>query len=163
MEANNYQAEYCTNCGANMKPYRVRLTPMMVHALVKFRQAVMEKGENCIHLVVDLKGKSYKLTRHEWNNFTRERFLALCAKVKDKPGYWLLTHRGASFLNGQETVPDWVLVFRNKIIDRSENEVLVRDVIGTIPYMETKGDVEYEEPIPVSAIHFDENGQGSLI
>lgn len=134
----------CPHCGAEMNPYKVHLTPMMIHALVKFRQAVMEKGENSVHLLNDMKGKPFELTRHEWNNFTRQRFLALAVKDKNNSGHWILTRRGAEFLNGLTAVPKYVLVLRNRIVERSPELVYVKDIMkADIPYMENIHDIEY--------------------
>jgi len=154
---------YCPHCGAPMRPYRVKITPMMVHAIVKFREAVIDHNRNSIHILKDMKGKPYELTRHEWNNFTKQRFLGLAVRVKGESGYWLLTKRGAAFLNGQEEVPAYVVIFRNKIIERSEWKQSVKDVIGSTPYLEQKGDIQYGEPREIPEAKFDEAGQGMLI
>ncbi len=143
------EKQFCPTCGHCISPYKVTLTPMMVNALIKFRQAVIDKGENKVHLLKDLKGKSYELTRHEWNNFSRQRFLGLAVKVENEPGYWLLTRRGAEFLNGISDCPDHVWIEKNSIIGRSEDRVFVGDVIKYTPYMETKRDIEYGWPTPV--------------
>jgi hypothetical protein len=155
------EKKFCPTCGSCLSPYKVTITQMMVDALIKFRMAVIDKGENSVHLLKDMKGKSYELTRHEWNNFSRERFLAFAVKVEDKSGYWLLTKRGADFLNGELAVPYFVWIFNNKIIERSEKKVYVKDILGTTPYMETKSDIEYG--IPESAKEYlQEPGQVKL-
>lgn len=146
-----------------MRPYRVKVTPMMVHALVKFREAVIDHNRNSIHLLKDMKGKSYELTRHEWNNFTRQRFLGLAVKVKSEPGHWLLTKRGAAFLNGEEAIPAYVFIFRNKIVERSEWTQTVSQVIGSTPYLEQKADIQYGEPTEISEPKFTKEGQGLLV
>lgn len=124
---------------------------MLVNALIKFRQAVIDKGENRVHLLKDMKNRDYELTRHEWNNFSRQRFLGLAVKVENDPGYWLLTKRGANFLNGLIDIPKYVWVKKNQITERSEERVTVGDVIKGVPYMETKSTIEYRsEPLPVN-------------
>lgn len=154
-KTNQNQKQYCPTCGHCISPYKVSVTPMMVHALIKFRQAVIDKGENSVHLLKDFKGKPYELTRHEWNNFSRQRFLGLAVKVENNPGYWLLTRRGAEFLNGITDIPAHVWIEKDKIIDRSETRVYVVDVIKSTPYLETKNDIEYRwpnvsEPLPTA-------------
>lgn len=133
----------CPHCGASLKKYWHKLTPILVHALVKFKQAVIDKGENHIHLLNDLKGKPYELTRHEWNNFTKLRFHGLAVK-SEQSGYWLLTKRGNQFLLGNLEVPSEVLTFRNRVEAKSERLVKVGDVIGTNPYVEDLLDLQYE-------------------
>ena len=139
----------CPCCGHTINAYVVKVTPMIVRALVKFRQAVNDKGVNSVHLLKDMKNKPYELTRHEWNNFTRQRFLALAVKDKGKPGYWLLTRIGNGFLNGTIAIHNEVAIEENRIVRRSPEMVFVKDVIGTTPYMEKKEDIEYIDlPFP---------------
>lgn len=144
----NEEIKICEHCGQKIREYRVGVTPMLIKTLVKFRSAVVEKGENSVHLLKDFEGKSYELTRHEWNNFTRLRFLGLSAKVKGESGYWLLTKRGADFINGKVSIPKEVWIRNNKISDRSDNMVYVRDVIGSTPYMERLQDIVYRSYEP---------------
>lgn len=136
----------CPYCGASLKKFWHRLTPLNVHALVKFYGAVCKKGKNEIHLLKDLQGTEFELTRHEWNNFTKLRFHALAVKVKNKSGYWLITKRGADFLKGKQSVPKRVQTFRNKVTDHDLDLINVRQVIGSVPYTEEGFDFDIYEP-----------------
>ena len=133
----------CSHCGASLKKYWHKLTPTLVHSLIKFKAAVVEKGENHVHLLEDMKSPATKLTPHEWNNFTKLRFHGLAVKSKQS-GYWLLTRRGNQFLHGQIVVPDKVLTFRNRVEGRSGTLVGIKEVIGSEPYVETLLDTAYE-------------------
>lgn len=135
--------QVCEHCGSTISPYKVHVTEMMVRALIKFRQAVNDKGVNSVHLVNDMENKPYALNRFEWNNFTRLRFLGLAVKDDDNKSHWLLTHRGVAFLGGRQAIPEYVTVLHNRIIDRSENLIFVKDVIGSTPYLEKIDDIEY--------------------
>jgi len=141
---NNQEESHCSECGAKLQSYKVGLTPILVRALIKFKRAIIDKGENEVHLLKDMKGKPYELTRHEWNNFTRQRFHALAVKTKDKTGYWLLTRKGNQFLMGQIEVSKYVKVYRNKVVSHSEEQVSVHDVLKSTPYLEQKDDIEYD-------------------
>lgn len=157
---------YCPHCGAKMKKYWHKLTPILVSALVKFRGAVTAKGENSVHLKDDMDGTDYELTRHERSNWTKLRFHGLVAKVKNKDGshyrgHWLITKRGSDFLNGRIQIPAKVLTFRNQVINHDDHMVNVKDVIGSTPYVEDLDDIEYEIAPPT--IEFDEKGQGMLV
>jgi len=138
----------CSACGANLGAYWVTLTPGIIRALIKFRQALAAKQINKIHLLDDMVDREYELTPHEWNNFSRLRFHALVAKFKEngehEAGYWLLTSRGAAFLRGEADIPVKVKVFRNHVVDHSEERVFIKDVIGSTPYFETIDDIQYE-------------------
>lgn len=140
---NKEEIKVCEHCGQKIREYRVTITPMMVRTLVKFRMAVMSKGKNEVHILDDMKDKDFELTRHEWNNFSRLRFHALVAKVKDESGYWLMTKRGADFLNGKVEIPKSVWVNNNKVVDHDEILVKVKDVINDLPYMEQFEDIVY--------------------
>lgn len=142
------EIELCDTCGAKMMAYWVPLKPGLVRALVKFRRAVAHHGRNSIHLLKDMSGTPFELTRHEWNNFSRLRFHGMAVKAselgKAKSGYWLLTKKGNAFLNGEITVPARVKIFRNRIIERSDEEVNIAGVMGETPYFEKIDDIEYE-------------------
>lgn len=143
----------CPHCNASMKQYWHRLTPLLVSVLIKFRNAVSDKGVNEIHVPKEL-----PLSTTEYNNFQKLRFHGLVAKVRisgvHKSGYWLLTHRGSEFLKGTIEIPAKVLTFRNEVIDRSERLVGVKGVLGSAPFLETIETIEYK---------FGDNGQGAFI
>lgn len=139
--------EYCPHCGASLKSYWHRLSPILIYALIKFKKGVLTKGENKIHLIKDLQDEN-KLKPYEWKNWTKLRFHGLVAKykIKDKweRGYWLLTKRGNDFLNGRIEIPNKVRTFRNKIIERGYNIVNIKDVIDSVPFNETIDSLEYD-------------------
>lgn len=147
---NKPEIKTCEHCGAKLRQYKVPLTQGVVRALIKFRATVYAKQRNEIHLLDDMRGTPNELTPHEWNNFSRLRFHGMVAKYKEnglhKSGYWLITKRGADFLNGRETVPQSVTVFRNKVVDHAIDEVSIGDVMRdeTVPYFEHREDIIYE-------------------
>lgn len=140
----------CPHCGASMKQYWHKVTPGIVSALGKFRMAVINKGENRIHLIQDMKGKSFELAPYEWKNWTKVRFNGLVAKYRQngvwERGYWLLTKRGNDFLTGKIDIPDRVLTFRNQVIDHGSERVSVHDVVHQLdlPYFEELGDIQWQ-------------------
>lgn len=127
--------EVCPHCGAKKKVYWQRLSPILVKTLVKFKAAVIQKGENKIHLRDDL-----ELTKSEYTNFQKLRFHGLVAKYKIEGkniyGYWVLTRRGSDFLKNEITVPVKVKTYRNKVIGYSEARVTVIDVIKSPVYVD---------------------------
>lgn len=135
--------ELCPHCGAKMKAYWHKLTPLLVRTLVKFRVGVNEKGMNKVHLQDDL-----DLTKTEYNNFQKLRLHGLVAKYKEEGqhinGYWLLTRRGSDFLNGTLDIPKRVKTFRNKVVDYDPVKVFVVDVINEQPFVETIDDIQYD-------------------
>lgn len=162
------EKQACPHCGRNMTPYQVPLTIGFIKGLVKFRQAIGEKGENKVHLLKDMQDKEYALTPHEWNNFTRLRFHGLVAKYREDGkhvgGYWLLTRRGAQFLNGTMKIPERVLVFNNRVVGHSPELVDLSHIYKSdqVPYFEMRQDIQYGDPDNVF-FDWDKDGQGKLI
>lgn len=120
----------CPQCGAKMNKYWHNLTRGLVDSFIKFSLAVRSKNANSVHLQTDV-----QLTKNQYNNFQKLRFFGLVAKVKDKngnrkAGYWLVTKNGGAFLRGELAMPRRVRTFRNKIIDKDENLVYIKEVMG---------------------------------
>lgn len=140
--------ERCEHCGANLKKFWHRLTPGMTNALIKARRYVAENpsSRNEFHIYKHLTREN-TLTTVEQMNWTKLRFHGLVAKVrregKVKTGYWLITRRGADFLNGEIQIPQRVQTFRNRVVARSEEMVTIKDVIGAQPYWDKKEEYLY--------------------
>lgn len=103
---------------------------MLDHAdislLLKVWQGVIESGVN------DVDMRQLDLSYTERARATQLRFHALIAKVRnDKgrqvPAHWLLTKRGADFLKGRIEVPQFVITFRNEVVDHSASMVSKKD------------------------------------
>lgn len=137
------EIKICEHCGQKIREYKVGISKMMINTLVKFRMAILEKGENRVHLLKDFENRRFELSRHEWNNFTRLRFHGLAVKVENEAGYWLLTRRGADFLNGKVEIPKHVWVRNNKVVDHAEELVNIKDIWAYAPYIEKLEDIVY--------------------
>lgn len=135
----------CPHCGASMKRWWHTLTPVLVECLIDIRAKVVEKNENKVHLQKDL-----FLTKNEYNNFQKLRYHALVAKYKENgvhvPGYWLVTKRGADFLNGVIKVPMKVASYRNRVVAKSEDLVSITDIISGDTQVERVFDISFDEP-----------------
>jgi hypothetical protein len=92
------------------------MTKMYVDALLKFRAAVRYYGRNRIHLRKDLNQFSdFPLSFDQITNFAKLRMFGLAVhadKGNARSGWWLLTSRGADFLNGAISIPKKVYTFR---------------------------------------------------
>lgn len=131
----------CETCGAKLMGRWERLTPGLVRALIKFKREICARGRNDINPNRECKS----MTHTELANFQKLRFHALVAKVKvdgaHVSGHWLLTGRGNQFLHG-ERIPLKVFIFRNKIEERSEETVDIREVLRSseLPVFDEKSD-----------------------
>ena len=114
----------CDKCGARLEGRWEGLTPGIVRTLIKIWTRVIELDRNEIHLQRDL-----DLDNNAYNNAQKLRFFALIAHVADKPGYWLITHRGSEFIHDRQRVNKQVKIFRNHIQERSTEMVGILDVL----------------------------------
>ena len=137
--------ERCPHCGANMKAFWHTLNPGLVSVLIKCIQFVHDHNKNEFHLQNDL-----HLNVNEFSNFTKLRFHALVAKVEDKPGFWLITARGGSFLRGEIAVPFRVKTFRNRVLEHSPELIHINELKGKVPEFQREYAFEYEHA-PVEA------------
>lgn len=158
------EVHVCPMCGRTTKKYWQRLSPGLVHALVKFYAVVCAKGMNCVHVSTEV-----NLTKTEYNNFQKLRYHGLVYHYKTngqtKDGYWLITHRGAQFLHGEIQIPARVLTYNNEVVEHDSRLVMVKDVIGETPYFDDIDTIEYEPgsvDVSENIIQFDRSGQGFI-
>jgi hypothetical protein len=72
-----------------------------------------------------------------FNNFQKLRYHGLVTPVRDAngkrvKGIWLITRNGWDFLRGSKSLHAWVRVKDNRIIERSEELVTLREVAADI-------------------------------
>jgi hypothetical protein len=139
----------CLCCEASLSKSNHAITAGMVSALAKMYAHVIRTGKNDVNPRKDMDRTENELTKDEDGNWTKLRFHALIAKVKEngqhKRGRWLITRRGAQFLRGEIQIPARVWTFRNHIVERSEEMVTVAQVYGSEPYYPTYADFPFEQ------------------
>lgn len=118
----------CPHCGAKMKEYTHTLTAGITGALKKVVAAVKSANENNIGFS-DIPWDSFNRRQ----NFQKLRYFGLVAHVRDYNGNpirgrWLITRRGGAFLRCEIQIPAWVKTYRNKIVERAEEYVSIKDV-----------------------------------
>lgn len=104
--------EYCPHCGASITENTHNLSQGLVKTLIKFAEAVRQKGENNVHLQTET-----NLTKNEYNNFQKLRYWGLvhhADKNNSKSGKWLLTKLGGQFLRNEVGVAKKIKTLRNK-------------------------------------------------
>lgn len=117
----------CINCKGHVNVEVKRLSKGLIVVLKKFAIAVGRKRQNCIHLRYDITG-DIELTKVEYNSFQKLRYHALVAKVREKPGSWLLTHIGSEFLHGRMSVPEIKYTYKNFVAGQSDERINIRDI-----------------------------------
>lgn len=159
----------CPHCGAKMKGRDEVLSKGLVENLTKLREHVLKTKQNKVHLMKDL-----GLSKSGYNNFQKLRYFGLIAHYKNPEtkknelGYWLLTKRGNLFCKNKIEVPRKVLVFRNKIQDRSKEFISIELLLNSdTPYWYEKDDYDlvFMDVLDAEEIElpsFDNNGQGYM-
>jgi len=107
MNKPTYTAEMCDHCHQTIT-YLLGIDRGTVNIVKKIAKAIERKGINCVHIA-----KEGVLTHNELCNIIRPRRHGLVAAVKDNPGNFLLTTKGADFLNG-ETIPKYAIVSKSE-------------------------------------------------
>lgn len=157
----------CPTCGSNMIMRWERLSKGLIVSLVEMRKAVIRLNRNKIHLQKDL-----ALSKAAFTNFQKLRYHGMIAKYKNpetkenEAGYWLLTKRGNLFCKNQVEVSSKVLVFRNKIVERSDKKTSMVDVYknNDLPFWDEKQDFDFEfkDVTDMETMIVDEKGQTLL-
>lgn len=134
----------CIMCGAGLEKRWHRLTPVLIQALIKAYQIVVEKKEN------HFSKRDLDLDHNEYGNFQKLRFHALIAKHKVNgewhKGDWVITRRGFLFLQGRQSVPTRVQTFRNRVIGHDPELAYIKDIINSQPEIQTVFPFEIAEP-----------------
>ena len=121
------QEETCQCCGAKIKIWEHSLSPGLVKTLIKFANAIKRKKENDIDLQ-----KEAGFNLNEYNNFQKLRYFGLVAKIEGEAGHWLITRNGWAFLKSELTMPKKVKTFRNKIQEKSNELVSIKDYFNNV-------------------------------
>ena len=144
METPKTDDENCPYCHAKMKKYWYRLSPALVDILIMMVNQARSNDTNAFK-IKELKDQ---LSPHQYTQSTKLRFHGLIFKVKDDDGKWSgewgITKRAGDFLRGDVKVPAKVQTFRNKVVDHDDVLVSIRDVYGSIPYIEALDHIETE-------------------
>lgn len=123
-------SKICHACGQKVQEaHKESLNKMKLTMLQKAAKHVMETMKNDFR-VYDFVGEDeFKL----FNNFQKLRYHGLITPARDNQdrrikGRWLITRNGWAFLRGELDIPRYVLVRNNRIVEKSSERTLVRDV-----------------------------------
>ena len=115
-----YEPEVCEHCGQTIT-YLLPLDRGTVDIVKSIARAIRNKGINFIHPRKEMEfrlpagGNYYEmiragmLTSNQVGNLSRPRFHGLIARIKDNPGNYCLTTKGAQFLKGRE-IPRFAII-----------------------------------------------------
>jgi hypothetical protein len=106
MQKIKYVPEMCECCGQSTT-YILAIDHGTSDILKKIARFIGKKGVNAVHPRKEMEG--IYLTSNQVGNLSRPRFHGLIAAVRDNPGNYLLTPKGAKFLRG-EPVPKYAII-----------------------------------------------------
>lgn len=119
-----YQPEKCSCCHQTTT-YLLPVDRGTVDIVRALAAAIFRKGINIVHprkemenkltpgMDYDLMIKEGMLTSNQVGNLSRPRFHGLIARVKDNPGNYCLTTKGAQFLRGSD-IPRFAIISKEK-------------------------------------------------
>jgi len=122
-----YKSEACKCCGQS-KTYAIAIDQGTVEILKQIAKFIGTKGINCVHPRKEMEGTYF--SSNQVGNLSRPRLHGLIAHVRDNPGNYLLTTKGAQFLKGRE-IPRVAIVL--KATEKSE--------VSNIGYFDAENDV----------------------
>lgn len=151
----------CPNCDASMVMREQRLHYENAGLLVHMGQIVRHNltktndftAANDIHV-----NKDERIPHNMRCVAGNTSDLGLIAKIKGKAAHWCITRRGFAALRG-EPVPQCVVVFRKKIVERKPEMTTINDVIFN---RKRKGTATYEYN-PKDYYHIEDFAQGKLL
>lgn len=124
----------CRSCGREEEPIaRHTLSPMLVEALYKFREAVRHYGRNRIHFRDDMGAGPFKLSFDQINNMSKLRYHGLIVhadKDNRRSGYWVLTSRGNQFLQGEIQIPRVALSQNDAVVGHEGELIHIKQIEG---------------------------------
>lgn len=135
-----YKPEKCECCG-QQKTYLLAIDKGTVAIVKQIARFIGEKGINAVHPRKEMEGRW--LTSNQVGNLTRARAQGLIARIKGKPGNYVLTKKGASFLRG-DPIPKFAIlskVTKHQIgyFEEEKYQVTVHDFNTTAEYWEGVG------------------------
>lgn len=110
MQYEEYKPELCPHCGQSTT-YILSIDKGTVDILKQIARFIRRKGQNVVHPRKEMEGDW--LTSNQVGNLSRPRFHGLIARYKDEPGNYVLTHKGAQFLKGEE-VPKFAIASKTE-------------------------------------------------
>ena len=114
-----FNPEICEHCGQSLT-YLLPIDIGTTDIVKAIYRAVIKKGKNKVHprKEMEVSGRDVKyremvmdghLTSNQVGNLSRARFHGLIAAVRGEPGFYLITRKGANFLQGEE-VPKFAII-----------------------------------------------------
>lgn len=106
------EVERCPYCNASMVIYKHTLNKPLVRALQK-----LDEAGGTANL------KTLQLTRNQWDNFQKMKYLDLVEQVADengqrKKGIWRITDLGHRFVRGEVAIQKSARTYRGEVLER---------------------------------------------
>jgi hypothetical protein len=120
-----------------MRTHKETLNRHKLYLLKQGADEVARTGKN----IVDI--KIFRSNINSYNNWQKLRYHGLIAKT-DKRGEWVITTNGWNFLRGDISLPSYVVIGDNHIVERADTHVDANKLYKTEEIVDTT--FEYYEP-----------------
>lgn len=142
----------CVSCGQRVPQARKEtLSRIKVEILMSAGRLVAERMSNRFKL----KDVEACTEPSHYNNFQKLRYHGLIAKAKVDGqlvrNEWVITRNGFRFLRGVISLPKYVLIKQNHVVERSDLLVNLTEVWRGAPYLETSFEYfdDYNNPVGI--------------
>jgi hypothetical protein len=170
-----FKEHYCQTCGQSTD-YSVTLSRGHAEALIAIGARIRDTGINDFH-PREMEGSRIRFyedpigtaregifTSQHTNCLSQMRAFGLVARIKNKPGHWLLTRRGGQFRRGEIDLPR--IAIRSKTENRTigywnehTDRVTIASLLGEGPRWKPPQDLDITEdgrPVLTRQTLFDE-------
>jgi Zn ribbon nucleic-acid-binding protein len=127
----------CPCCGQFAKLYKRQIHSTMALALISFYRMANGKTEGYFHIKQLLESTRISMHRLAGGDFAK---LSIWGLIEEKQksdsghgrtsGFWQLTQKGADFVRGVATVPQYVFLYNDSIKGWSENVVSISECLN---------------------------------
>lgn len=141
MKKTKYVPSTCTHCNQTTT-YLLPIDKGTVQIIRAISKYIGRKGINVVHPRKEMEG--INLTSNEVGNLSRPRFHGLIARVKGEKGNYLLTKKGADFLNRKTKIDKYAIISKETghnigYFEPGQHLVSVDDFIDSNEFWEGTG------------------------
>jgi len=112
------KGEHCPCCGQFVKAYRRRIRGNHARFLIDVARKTTDDEPWIHYRKCVFGGRDYNYLRHFG-----------LAEMQERRGLWRVTDLGKDFILDRATVPEWIAVYNNKVLDKSKGSVSIRDCL----------------------------------
>lgn len=109
---------YCPCCGQFVKAYRRIIRGNHARFLLDVARKTSKEQPWVHYKKCIFGGRDYNYLRHFG-----------LAETQERTGFWQVTEFGMDFIREKASIPAWIVVYNNKVLDKATNVVTIRDCL----------------------------------